>query len=108
MSHLRFRPASTIPSKIGGILAALLTLILLCTCIPTSIAQGDEPPRTARVIYHFVDPDQLSGDVSFAEYESELSSVCAGEIWEDDGHVVIRANAYPQLMEVSTEALVLA
>lgn len=104
MPPLHLRPAPAFVKTIGRLIAAALAFALLFSCVPPSVAQGDEHTRTARVIYHFVDPEQLGADVPFSERESELSAVCANEQWEADGCVNIRASAQPHLMNVSSDA----
>ena len=104
MPPLRLRPAPAFVKTLGSALALLLAFVLLFACVPPSVAQGDEPTRTARVLYHFMDPDQLGSDTPFTDRESELSAICVGEIWESDRRVVIQANAFPHLMETSADA----
>ena len=103
MPPLRLRPTRAFMKTVGGLLATLVAFMLLFASAPPAVAHGDEPTRTARVIYHFVDDEQLEADVPFADRESDVSAVCAGEMRETDSHVIIQANAFPRLMEVSAD-----
>ena len=101
-SHLSF-PTFRIGRK-GSLFAIALLLFLAVMGAFPSVALADDPPtRSARVVYHFVEPEQLESTVSFADRESVISSVCAGEVWSEEGQTVIRANAFPSLASVSDD-----
>lgn len=104
MPKSRSHSLSTLVRRIGVVLACMLLLFLLGSSVLASSVQADESPTTsARIIYHFTEPDQLDSSVDISERESTLDSVCTGEVWQEDDHILIRANAYPTLMSVSTE-----
>ena len=102
MPHCRLL-AKRIPlTKTGIFLTAALVVFLLFVGLFASTAYGDEPSRSsARVIYHFVKSDQLDAAVGYADREPALSSVCAGEIWQEGDRVLIRANTAPNLVPTS-------
>lgn len=99
----RFLPFARLQRKEALFAILLLLLFLIMSAFPSAAFADEAPTRSARVIYHFVDAQQLESNTSFAERESTLSSVSAGEVWDENEQTMIRANAYPQLMAVSAE-----
>lgn len=86
-----------------ALLILLLVSFLAGMLVPSSVHADETPPSSARVIYHFTEQDQLDASVGFSERENALSSVCAGEMWQEGDEIAIRANANPALVSVSSD-----
>lgn len=71
--------------------------------MPTLAAADETPPRSARVVYHFVEADRIDSSVSFGDRECATSSVCSGETWVEGDRVAIRANAFPVILPTSSD-----
>lgn len=88
--------------------ATIIGILCLVSCLvsgltPTFAATDETSARSARVIYHFVEANQLDGSVSFGDRECTTSSVCSGETWIEDDRVAIRANAFPAALSTSSD-----